>query len=166
LGRPPIVCQTFQRWCQYIQHEHEFLGNEHRSDRPPIHFLDIHILTCPEKEPFHSAYSLAEILSVSHTTILNHLRDALGMKHFHLKWIPHPLTEQLRVTRIQKCHELLQLLEAMEASKSRNILTGDESWFTLGYQPSAKWSLFREDVPSRVRQSVSTKRSCSLSFGG
>jgi hypothetical protein len=55
------------------------------------------------KDPFHSAYSLVELLSVSHTTILNHLRDSLGMQLLHLRWIPHGLSEQLRAVRIQKC---------------------------------------------------------------
>jgi hypothetical protein len=102
------------------------LDDEPRSVRPPIDFFDIQILSSLEKQPFHSAYSLAEILDVSHTTILNHLGDSLGMKLFHLRWIPNQLTEQPRASRIQKCQELIQLLERIEANKSRNILTGDE----------------------------------------
>jgi hypothetical protein len=158
--------RSVQDWCRYVRQGREFLGGKPRSGRPPIGFLDVRILTCLEKQPFHTAYSLAEILNVSHTTILNHLRDALGMKLFHLREMPHPLTEQLRITRIQKCQELLQLLETMEVSKFRNILTGDESWFTLGYEHSAKWNAFRADVPSWVIQDIGTKSLCSLSFGG
>jgi hypothetical protein len=45
----------------------------------------------------------------------------------------------------------------MEGSKFRNIHTGDESRFAFEYQHSAKWSVFREDVPSRVRQDIGTK---------
>jgi hypothetical protein len=32
---------------------------------------------------------------------------------FHLRWMPNWLTEQLRASRIQKCQELLPLLERM-----------------------------------------------------
>jgi hypothetical protein len=84
------------------------------------------------------AYSLAEILAVSHTTILKHLPDSLGMKWFHLRWIPNQLTEQLRARRIQKSQELLPLLEKMEGNKFRNNLTGDESRFMLEYQYAVK----------------------------
>jgi hypothetical protein len=87
------------------------------------------------------------------------------MKLFHLMWIPQQLMEQFAITRTQECRELLQLLETMQASKFRNIPTGDESWFTLEHQYSAKWSVFREDVSSRVRQDIGTKSLCSLSFG-
>jgi hypothetical protein len=79
------------------------------------------------------------------------------MKLFHLRWIPNQLTEQVRVSKIQKCQELLPLLERMEANEFGNILIGDESWFMLEYQHAVKWSLSREDVSERVRQQIGTK---------
>jgi hypothetical protein len=112
---------SIQRWCQYIQQGRELLDDEPRSGRPPIDFLDISILSSLEKPPFHTAYSLAEILDFSPTTILNHLRDSLGMKLFHLRWMPNQLTQQLRTSRIHKCQELLPLLERMEANKFRSF---------------------------------------------
>jgi hypothetical protein len=71
--------RSVQRWFQYIRQGHELLDDEPQSERPPIDFLDIQILSSLEKQAFHSADSLAEILDVSHTTTLNHLRDSLGL---------------------------------------------------------------------------------------
>jgi hypothetical protein len=59
-----------------------------RSGRPPIDFLKIRNLALLDEQPFHSTYSIAEALSVSHSTILSHLRESLGMKIFLLRWIP------------------------------------------------------------------------------
>jgi hypothetical protein len=146
VGNAANSLRSVQCWCQYIQQDRQLLDDEPRSGIPPIDFLDIQILSSLEKQPFHSAYSLAEILDVSHTTILNHLRDSLGMKLFHLRWIPKQSREQLRASRIQKCQESLPLLERIKANKSRNIFTGDESWFMLEYQHAVKCSLFRKDV--------------------
>jgi chemotaxis methyl-accepting protein methylase len=67
------------------------------------------------------------------------------------------LTQQLRASRIQKCQELLPLLERTEANKFCNILTGNESWFMFNYEHAVKWILSREDVSERVRQQVGTK---------
>jgi hypothetical protein len=126
--------------------------DEPRSGSPPIDFLDIQILSNREKYPFHSPYSLAEILKVSHATILKYLHDALSMKHFQLQWRPHQLTEQLGTERMERCQDPLPLPERMEASNFQNYVTGDENWFTLELQQSAKCSTSREDVPQRVRQ--------------
>jgi hypothetical protein len=46
----------------------------------------------------------------------------------------------------------------MAANKFRTIVTSDESWFTLEYQHSAKWSIHREEVPERARQQIGTKK--------
>jgi predicted ATPase len=46
----------------------------------------------------------------------------------------------------------------MEASNFHNIMTGNESWFTLELQKSAKWSTSREDVPRRVKQQIGTRK--------
>jgi hypothetical protein len=46
----------------------------------------------------------------------------------------------------------------MEASNFHNIMRGDESWFTLELQQSAKWSTSREDLPQRVRQQIGTRK--------
>jgi hypothetical protein len=72
--------------------------------------------------------------------------------------MPNQLTEQLRASRIQKCQELLPLLERTEANKFRNILAGDESWFMLEHQHAVTWGLSREDVSEGVRQQAGTKK--------
>jgi hypothetical protein len=79
--------RSVQRWCQYIRQGCELLDDEPRSGIPLIDFLDIQIPLSLEKQPFHSAYSVAEILDVSHTMILNHLRNALGMELLNFGWI-------------------------------------------------------------------------------
>jgi hypothetical protein len=45
-----------------------------------------------------------------------------------------------------------------EANKFCTIVKGDESWFTFEYQYSAKWSVYREEVPERARQQIGTKK--------
>jgi hypothetical protein len=133
------------------------MHDEPRSGRPLVDFLDIQILSNLEKDPFHSAYSLAEILKVSRAAILKN-SGGLSMKHFHLRWIPDQLTEQLRAQRTKKCQDLPPLLERMEANNVRNIVTGDESWFALELQDSAKGSTSREHGPQKVRQQIGTRK--------
>jgi hypothetical protein len=58
---------------------------------------------------------------------------------------------------MKKCQDLLPLPERMEASNFRNIVTGNESWFTFELQQSTKWSTSHEDVPQRVRQQIGAR---------
>jgi hypothetical protein len=81
--------RSARRWCQYVRQRREDLHDAVRSGKPPIDFLDIRILSLPNEQPFHSAYSIVETLYISHSIILSHLRESLGMKNCHLRWIPH-----------------------------------------------------------------------------
>jgi hypothetical protein len=63
--------------------------------RRPIDFLDIRILALSDEQPCHSAYSITESLGLSRSMTLSHLRESLGMKNFHLCWIPHESTVSL-----------------------------------------------------------------------
>jgi hypothetical protein len=161
---PPTVCEAFSVGASAFDKAAScWMMNLGQEDFQLL--FSIQILSSLEKQPFHSAYSFAEILDVSQTTILNHLRNSLGMKLFHLRWIPNQLTEKLRANRIHKCQKLLPLLERMEANPFRIVLTGNKSWFMLEYQHAVKWSLSREDVSEKVRQQIGTKKLCSLLFG-
>jgi hypothetical protein len=80
-----------------------------------------------EREPFFAAYSLAEALDVSPATVLSRLHYSLDMKTFHLRRVPHQLTDDLRQVSVAKGGELLCALEPMQRTLFRHIITGDKS---------------------------------------
>jgi hypothetical protein len=43
-----------------------------------------------------------------------------------------------------------------EFDSFRMLVTGDENWFVLEYQHSAKWSVARDEVPTRMNETIST----------
>jgi hypothetical protein len=126
-GDAAYSLRSVQRWYLHVRQGRKFLNDESRAGKPAIDVLDIQVLSSLEKQPFHSAYSLSEVLKVSHTTILNRFRDPL---HLMKRCISYQLTEQPRDTRVQKCEQLPPLLESMAASTFRTIVTGDKIWFT------------------------------------
>jgi hypothetical protein len=63
--------------CQFIRQGREDLHDNPRSGRPPIDFTDTKILSALEREPFHSAHSLTEVMGVSYSTVIRHLWDSL-----------------------------------------------------------------------------------------
>jgi hypothetical protein len=81
--------RSIRRWCQcqcqFIRKGREELDDDLKSGHLPIDFIDTKMLSALEREPFHSAHSLAEVVGVSYSTVIRHLRDSLGMKNFHLR---------------------------------------------------------------------------------
>jgi hypothetical protein len=73
------------------------------------------------------------------------------MKNFHLRWILHNLTDDLRQGCVTVCNELLRMLEAQDKEQFRDLLTGHESWFILEYEHGAQWGLSRHKLVPKVR---------------
>jgi DNA-binding MarR family transcriptional regulator len=119
--------------CQYVRQRPKDLHDEVPSGRPPIDFRDIRILALLDEQPFHSAYSIAEALGVSHSTILSHLRELVGMKSFHLRWIPHELTTSLRQIWMEICRDSSPILKAHQKNTFQRSVTGDESCLTWNF---------------------------------
>jgi hypothetical protein len=86
---------------------------------------------------------------------LSHLRESLGMKNCHLRWIPHGWMTSLRQIPMEICRELLPIFKDHEKNR---FVTGDESWFTLEFHHSMKWSVSRDDVPQKVKQQIGTQK--------
>jgi hypothetical protein len=100
-----------------------------------------------EREQFSWAYSLTEALYVSPAIALISLRTWLGMKNFHLRWVPHQFADNLRQVRVAKCREFLCALEAIQQTHFHHIITGDESWFDREYQHASQWLVSRGEMP-------------------
>jgi hypothetical protein len=111
-----------------------------------------------DEQTFRSVHSTAEALGVSHSTILNHLRESLGMKNLHLRWIPHELTTSLPQIRMETCRGLVAILKAQEKNKFQRFVTEDESWFTLESHHSMKWGVSRDDVHQKEKLQIGTPK--------
>jgi hypothetical protein len=146
-GDTSYIQRSAWRWCRSVRQGHEHLYEEVRSRRLRIDFLNIRILTLPDEQPFHSAYLIAETPGISHSTLLSYLRESLGLKIFHLRWIPHALTTSSQQIRMETCRALLPILKVRAKNEFQRYVTGDGSWLTLGFRHSTKWSASRDDVP-------------------
>jgi histone-lysine N-methyltransferase SETMAR len=96
-------------------------------------------------------------VSVSYSTVIRHLPSSLGMKDFYLRWMPYELTSDLHCRRLEMRGRLLPMLEVRELDLFRMLVTEDESWLLSEYQHSTKWSVARDEVPTRVSQTIGTK---------
>jgi hypothetical protein len=75
--------------------------------RRPIETLTPQIKVLLDENYFMSARSIAEALYVLHSTVLKHLHEDLGFQSFHLRWVPHLLTPELKEQRLAYATEMI-----------------------------------------------------------
>jgi hypothetical protein len=72
--------------------------------------------------------------------------------------VPQELTHDLRDKRIAIGSQLLEILAEKQSTGFRQLVTGDKSWIDLSYAPRALWTISHEEVPTREKQTISTKK--------
>jgi hypothetical protein len=119
--------RTVQSWITEIRPGCQDLYDGIRRGRPPLDDdLDCKILAIFDKSPFESAQSIVERLIIAHSTVLQYLHGPFGFKSFHLRWVPHLLTDDLRQKRKEHASAMLPFLHAIEWDRWHHDVTGDE----------------------------------------
>jgi histone-lysine N-methyltransferase SETMAR len=151
----PVNTRTAQFWFQRFKAGNEDLKDETRSGRPPV--LDNSALaefvvanrsaTCVE---------IAEEFSCSDSAVSDHLQQ-LGFTKKLTKWVPHQLTEQQKLNRLQICNSLL--LRHHNDPIIDCIITCDEKWVLFdNSRRSAEWMMGDEAVGTSPKRDLHPRR--------
>jgi hypothetical protein len=117
-------------WVGEIRRKQKDLSDEERPERSPTAGLDEILVYRPERDPHTTARSLAASLGISPQTAIAHLHEGLGMKCFHLRWIPHILIDSQKAKGVRYAQEMVRALDNHSWTGLKYILTGDKSWMT------------------------------------
>jgi hypothetical protein len=118
------------------------------------------ILATLDESPFESARSISERLRVGRATVLEYLNISTGFKSFHLRWVQHLLTDDLRQKWKEHANAMLPFLHIVQLDGWHHLVTGDESWFFLNTSRCRTWTLSRGDVATKPRLDIQSKNSC------
>ena len=127
-----------------------------RSGRPKIDIKEL-ILNFLNDEPYASTKVMAKAFHVDKFVVKRNLLE-MNSKKYSKKWLPHLLTNEQKLKRVQESEELLKILKADEPNNFANIITGDESWFNMHYDHAFQWAPNPDSVTPRLRQSINTKK--------
>jgi hypothetical protein len=116
------------------------------------------MLAILDKSPFKSACSKAERLPVGHVTVLEHLHVSIGFKSFHLRWVPHLLTNDLWQKRKEYTSAMLPFVYTAQSDGWHHLVTCDESWFFFNTSPHRMWILSRNDMATKTRFDIQGKK--------
>jgi hypothetical protein len=119
--------RTVRFWIGEVRFGRQNLHDEIRTGRLPLDDVDANILAFLNKFPFESARSISERLRISHVTVLNYLYLSIVFKSFHLLWVRHLLTEDLRQKWKDDARAMLPLLHAAQRDGWHHLVIGEES---------------------------------------
>jgi hypothetical protein len=142
-GQHVYKLRTVRFWISEVQFSRQDFHDKIRTGRRPLDDFDAKIVGILDKSPFESTCSVAKRLRVDSATVLEHFHMLIGFKSFHLRRVPHLLTEDFRQKRMETASAFLTFLSATERDGWHHLVTGGESWFFFDPLPSRMWTLSR-----------------------
>ena len=151
------------RTCVYKWHAQVKLGVEsscehEKPGRKPDEELLYDIESVFENEAFASIGYISRTLNIPKSTAHRYVTQYLGRKFKHTRWIPHLLTEEQKKLRIDACSDLVKILKACKQLNWRNIITGDQLWFTYSYGINGAWLADEDEPPIIVDSKIKIKK--------
>jgi len=153
-GKGTASERTVQRWFRKFSDGDENLEDEEGRGRP-VAVNNDNLRTMVETDPRTTIRELADGLGISHSTVLDHLKQLGKIKKLD-KWVPHDLNENQKNRRYEIC-SANHLRNKNDPFLDR-IVTCDEKWILYdNRRRSAQW-LDKDEVPKHFPKPKLTPR--------
>jgi histone-lysine N-methyltransferase SETMAR len=98
------------------------------------------------------------------STVFYILTQVLNLKFRHWRWLPHLLSDDQKVARVNGAKVLQQ--ELLDAKKRNCDLfwTGDKSWILWHNERLGSWLAVDQELPIRVRQTIGWRKFMLIIF--
>ena len=153
---------TVKNWVNEFKWGRTSLSDEQRPGRPKTATTEekvrqVHEMVLVNRRS--KASEIAEALGISKDRVLFILHEDLHMKKINVKWVPHALNADQKLTRVLFSEHNLSKLSQNPTDFWRRFVTADETW-VHHYIPEAPQAL-REWTASGERPSGQVKRTKS-----
>lgn len=129
-------------------------SNDHQKNppgRPPNPSYDRLILQELRDDETVSCRQIARSTKIPYSSVNYALHTRLHYKPVNVQYVPHILTEQNKIQRVEYCKELLPILQKCKKRNYRFIITGDESWILYFTPNGCIWLQEGDPIPNAVR---------------
>jgi hypothetical protein len=114
-----LALSTMSKWCKHFAEGRTLPYNNPRCGRPLSNDLAKTISSMLKERPWISRKGLYWHFRAAKGTCLRILHDMLGMKKFHLYWVPHALDTNQKAERATLSHAILRNYRAFVLLVSR-----------------------------------------------
>ncbi|CAH1999396.1 unnamed protein product [Acanthoscelides obtectus] len=156
---------TISRWYGEFKRGRVSLSDDSRLGAPKTAVTEENVDVVRKLiiEDRHVTYRDIEAsLKISKTSIQTILHEELGVRKLVPRWIPHLLTEEQKVARVNGCQKTLDRFNSGNSKNVYSSVSGDETWIYY-YEPenkrqSAVWVFQSEEKPTKVIRSRSVSK--------
>jgi hypothetical protein len=124
-----LVIAPVKNWNKSFREGRTDLFDDPRGGHHRTHDLAEAICFVLPDRHFTSCKVLCRYSRIGKATCLRIHHDALELKKFHLRWVPHSLTTNQKGERVTFSAQPLRELEESQANTFERVITGDKSWF-------------------------------------
>lgn len=163
-GDDAVSEKTVEYWTHQFKLGRTDIKDAPRPGRPREESYRIFVQVQIEKDPYITARQIAKNTNISISTVLNILTNELGYNYRYLRWVPHILSNEMKLQRVIQSKEILKALQTAKRSHFTNILSGDESWFLYTTYPKGRWVLEGEDPGERLKPTHYQKKTMVTIF--
>jgi hypothetical protein len=149
---------TVRFWMEQVRRGPDDLHDEHRPRRPPLDDIDTQIMRILGKSPFKSTRSRPQRLGISQGVGLHHLHEVFGFKRFHLRWVPHLVTDDLGLRRKRVAREMMPDLETASRDGWQHFVTGAELCSFLYQSPQRRRCFATDHIATIVKKDIHTQK--------
>ena len=130
-GENIITLRSVQKWCKMGADDNEEISFTHRggagrprTSRSKENVDDLKELL--DKCPHLSVEEIADLMDISATSVYRIITDDLHMRSVIARWIPHELSGEQKVKRVDLAKNMLKTLNERDIMK--NLIITDEKW--------------------------------------
>lgn len=157
-------------WYNRFKSGREDLKDDQKTGRPKTGLSAENIEKVREFIKIHKKSSVKFIemeLDIPQTTVYRILTEELGLRKVNSRFVPHKLTDDQKLDRIEHCKELIKNARK-DSNFLKTIVTGEETW-CFEYEPetkrhSAEWRSQDEGKPKKSRLEKSKVKTMLICF--
>lgn len=128
-----------RKWINRFDSGDLSIEDHPRSGRPVVMENIAAVQSCIEEVPSASARIIASIVGINKNTVINILCNVLHMKKKYAKWVPHILTNEQKVLRVETSKALKKILKSLSRLQLTATITCDETWLYLTYYEEERY---------------------------
>lgn len=131
---------TVKKWSNRFSQGETSIHDEPRAGRPttatsPDNVVAVRCII--DRDPHVTLEDIEEQTGISHGSVESILSDHLHLHKISARWIPKLLSQEQKKERVEASTILLQQMKHWALSQWKQIVTGDESWFSF-FEPKRK----------------------------